>query len=747
MMVMRSALALAAVLTASSGWTADPVRIALPDEPNGVERFAAQELRAHLEMTGLDRAEFVFRLGRAAQLDLAGLGPCEAKVRIADKVVDIAGVDGTGNPERRGTVAGTLFGVYDFLERKCGVRWLWPGELGTVVVGKSDLSPCEWTVRPMAFSEWRTSNNLAAWAKKENGRKFEREQNLWLRRHRFSLVGGLAKGHAFTDYWKRFSKTHPEYFNELPNGVRRPDPFYQFGRGDVVSLCPTCPGVVREKIAEWQAAGDLNDIINGNENDVAGKCCCDRCLAADGTGDAAGRRARAAEKFAAKEKLWWREIGSTSGRYAAFYKALLDEGSKLNPNCRVIGGIYANYSEVPPEGTTLGERVILRYCPPIMYPWTDKKVADFKRIWEGWAKTGAKLMMRPNFLLDGYNFPLVYYRWFADCYKFAAANGLYAQDLDALTGMYGANGLTLYVVAALNGDPTRPLAALENDYFAAFGKAAEKIRAYMAHFEDVTVRGTTAGVGQVENMEGGNWANFFTRAEEIFTQDEMKRGFALLAEADAAENDPLVRRRIDFLRTGLTDACLVQKTQRGFSKWQKTGVVGDFANPYRKLLAYRAAHEHLGYAGRSTMEYLEGRIWPVYYGAVGESAVELTGWECRIGDEAWRPATTHGWLKNKKGVNAREGGEYRVTFDVKDATAPARLVFGAVDGEPIMKLNGETILSKHPVTGRSAWKTAFPVDVTGKLRAGANELWVSVSKGDGPRGLHRPVFIEEGKVR
>ena len=71
------------------------------------------------------------------------------------------------------------------------------------------------------------------------------------------------------------------------------------------------------------------------------------------------------------------------------------------------------------------------------------------------------------------------------------------------------------------------------------------------------------------------------------------------------------------------------------------------------------------------MEYLEGRIWPVYYGSVGESAVELTGWECRIGDEAWRPATTRGWLKNKKGVNAREGGEYRVTFDVKDAAAPA----------------------------------------------------------------------------
>ena len=45
----------------------------------------------------------------------------------------IAGRDGGGDPLDRDTSAGTLFGVYEWLQRDLGVRWLWPGELGTFV--------------------------------------------------------------------------------------------------------------------------------------------------------------------------------------------------------------------------------------------------------------------------------------------------------------------------------------------------------------------------------------------------------------------------------------------------------------------------------------------------------------------------------------------------------------------------------------------------------------------------------------
>ena len=749
--------------------------IVIPSDANSVEQVAAVELAEHVKLVagvalptrkGVATGAFVpIRLGRAAALDLEGLTVCQGRIRVTDKAVDIAGVDGTGGALQRTTPAGTLFGVYEFIERELGVRWLWPGDLGRWAPKKQVVTAREQErmVRPMPFSEWRTSSNAAVWAGRENAAKFDREQNQWLRRHRFGVVGGLAKGHAFTGYYTRFHEKHPEFFNVLPNGRRESDPYYCYGNKGMISMCVTDPGFVRQVVADWVATGKTNDILNANENDTAGKCCCVRCIRADRTGDDEGRLARAKARFGAKDRGWHRELGSTTERYVSFYKALLDEGRKVTPDCRIIAGIYANYSEPPADGTMLGDHVVLRYCPPIMYPWTAKKLDDFKRIWAGWAKTGAQLMMRPNFLLDGYNFPLVYYRWYAQCFDYAWQRGLSAQDYDALTGMYGANGLTLYVVAGKNGNPSASVQELENDYFAAFGRGADKIRAYMRHFEQVTELGATTDFGPTYTMEGGNWAEFFTVAHKIFTKEVMLKGFALLDEADAAEDDPIVRRRVDFLRIGLKDACLVSKTQRAFERYKASGDSSDFAATCRQLMEFRARHEHLGYANRGTMEYLEGRIWPLFYGLVGAAAQEIKPWQVKtdvakvglegnwqedVADEGWRPVVLNRHLLDEQGRRVNEIAWYRASFDVKaERPGKATLTFGALDGDPIVWLNGEKVLTEHPVRGRANWRSAFAVDVTGKVCTGANRIVVRVDKKvDGPRGLHRPVFIEVVEV-
>jgi len=44
---------------------------------------------------------------------------------------------------------GTLFGVYDFLERFCGIRWYYPGELGTVIPPSEDL-----IIPACKYSDW-----------------------------------------------------------------------------------------------------------------------------------------------------------------------------------------------------------------------------------------------------------------------------------------------------------------------------------------------------------------------------------------------------------------------------------------------------------------------------------------------------------------------------------------------------------------------------------------------------------------
>ncbi len=37
---------------------------------------------------------------------------------------------------------GTLFGVYELLERYVGVRWLWPGQLGTYIPRSDSVNIC-----------------------------------------------------------------------------------------------------------------------------------------------------------------------------------------------------------------------------------------------------------------------------------------------------------------------------------------------------------------------------------------------------------------------------------------------------------------------------------------------------------------------------------------------------------------------------------------------------------------------------
>ena len=733
--------------------------IVLPPDANVVERTAAQELAEHWKkVTGSEaavltiatgNARWTFRLGRVArQIDFKGLDKNDATIRIGDGTVDIAGVDGAGRALKASMPAGTLFGVYSFLERELGVRWLWPGELGTVCPKNAApmLTPKKWTVRYMAFSQWRAyaSVNSPGWKDKSAARKFYADQSLWLRRHRFSACDSLAKGHAFTDWFNRYGKEHSEWFNELPDGTRRGDPFYFGGRSDLISLCASNRELVREVVRRWAEAGK-DDIINGNENDVAGKCCCAKCLAADMTGNDEGRRARAAAAFAAKSNVWWKALGSLSTRYAGFWKSLLDEGRKVRPDCRVIGCVYANYSDPPVRGTQLGESVILRFCPPVMYPWSDEKVKYFKDTWQGWSATGARLMSRPNFTLDGHNFPLAYYRRYVDCYDFMRAHGLVAVDMDSLTGIYGANGLTTYVIASKNSNPNIPLSSLEDDYFNAFGDAAAIVRECYAQFEKASEKGFTTA-NPDDTIEGGRWTDFMLSAYRVFPQEMLKSARAKIKAALESEIDPTVAGRLRFVLTGLDDALLVLKVQRGFAEYQKSRDRRLFSSAYAELLAFRRNNEGLGYLNMAYVDFLESRHWPRHLGLLGPEARELGGWELKL-----NPDPDAGkWEKQKQlrhwRADYNDIGWYRCRFSLTadEAAKFNRIVFGAVDGLPTVCLNGKIVQDGHPVYDPAlAWRTPFKVDTPDAFKEGENELLVRIDKKVlGRRGINRPVFID-----
>ena len=160
---------------------------------------------------------FIKRYGR----DICIAGRDDAKAD-PEKLLKTSGVWGMMH-ERA-----SAFAVYDFLERFAGVRFYFPGELGTIVPKKAALKLPEIDIVEKPDFIKRTYS--AFW----DGEYFEGEnrkatvnprKNLNLYRRRASTTGeppcthGLENGFNLT---ARFYKSHPEYFALTRTGERNP---------------------------------------------------------------------------------------------------------------------------------------------------------------------------------------------------------------------------------------------------------------------------------------------------------------------------------------------------------------------------------------------------------------------------------------------------------------------------------------------------------------------------------------------
>ena len=747
--------------------------IIIPEKTNPVEQYAADELGFHLKkITGLDfpvrtrptPGKHVIRIGRAARSAVEIREPNSGVVRIGKDHIDLAGHDDPGgDPLKFENSAGTLFAVYDFLDRELGVRWLWPGEDGIVLKKKTTLSfpPAERrTGIPLRFVQWRQSGvHRMNWANPRNADRFLRETSVWLRRHRFGMSCSLNYGHAFTKYWEKYGKINPEIFNLLPDGRRHADPFYFNGRPSLISMCVSNPELHRIILEKNRRKG----ILNLNENDTAGKCVCAECLKWDGNPDSS-RVQKAADAFRAGDPVWYKKLGSVSNRYAEFIAAV----RKLAEKDVIIAGIYANYTDPPTNRIRLDHNVILRYCPPLMYPWTREKIDHAKRVWLGWSNTGAALMFRPNFTLDGHNFPLDYHREFVEVFDFARLHGMAAVDLDSLTGAFGANALTLYTIAAKCGEGFgKSCAEIENEFFSAFGAGEESIRRYFQLASQTAAEGSRV-IGKSNAVEGSAiFASFFMVAGRVFTPGRMQEMEMLLDQAEkAVENDPHSARRVQFLKTAFEDCKLTLAVQHAYEKYRTVGEVKALKKQLVRLKNHRTKYERTNGSNIGYMQQMETRFWPWNLLSVEDDAVRLSPWfvaldvrdrdfdSCR-----WLPYRTDTHLEKQpagkdwinSGIRFTSPVWYRTEFTLspEEMKNGISLRFGAVDGSGEYFINGRLIHRRpYPYQGDAdSWKKDFAFNVPSSfLRAGKNILMVKLTKKAGLSGIWRTVY-RGGPVR
>ena len=133
---------------------------------------------------------------------------------------------------------GTLYAVYDFLERFCDVRWYAPTEIGTVCPSATTLVVRGTEVRrsPAMIHRWITPTSL--YLPGPADRVPGSDVHLWKLRMR---IGGQTFWvcHSFGGYYDRFLAEHPDWFARGYSG--RPP-----------QMCYTDPGFVQQIIRDAQ---------------------------------------------------------------------------------------------------------------------------------------------------------------------------------------------------------------------------------------------------------------------------------------------------------------------------------------------------------------------------------------------------------------------------------------------------------------------------------------------------------------
>jgi uncharacterized protein DUF4838 len=603
--------------------------VVLPEPPTPVTRYAAQELVYHVEKaTGVrlsvvaetvmprDSEHRIYlgncRATRDAAIQTAALPPEAFVLRTTGKSLFIAGEDTGGDPLEPETRAGTLYGTYEWLEQVVRVRWLWPGELGTWVPRtRTVLAPVvDQVISPSLFQRrvrpglGLQAQNPALGFTPKAFQQYSQDQTVFLRRHRMGRSIRMSYGHAFTDWWEKYGREHPEWFQLLPDGRRGPAK-----RGARYSMCVSDPGFQREIVARWQAAGGEKvtqgpSFINAVENDILGLCTCERCKSWDGP-----TPPDYLKFYSSKSKV----AGSrfVSDRYARFWLAVQQEAARVNPRATVIGYIYFNYFQAPTSEVKLNPNILLGYCPSGgWYPRSAEEQDWYQRQWRGWRDTGARLFSRTNYFLDGYCMPFIFAHQFADDFQHAARNGMVATDFDSLTGQWSTQGPNLYLLMRLHTRPGASADDLLAEYYGGFGAAAPEVKAYFDYWERYTMA-RPAQINQTfEKLEASRWRTWARAAHEAFPLDCFAPGEAILARASGAVmQDPEASARVEFLRKGLQHARLCSRTAAVLSLARAEAPEAERKKALHELLTFRRSVERDGISNFNQLAWVEDLSW------------------------------------------------------------------------------------------------------------------------------------------
>lgn len=275
--------------------------VVLPAKPSIVERYAAEELTNFLaRVLGTGSVDGVKRvrmfLGRASGMDTSAFARDEFRIQVAEAKggepasIRIAGRDGGGDlvgmMRRKGQYThierATLFGVYQFLEDHAGVRFYFPGELGTVANRRKMIEVPEQDRKIAPYFTVRSTYPArdGVWYEPipEGYDKGYGKALNWVRQRYETERIPCCHGQNGFKIVERFAATHPEYCQLRKDGTR------------CTELTKPPIGEHRKQLCQSSAIWDVffDDIVKSNRTgyvdvmpqDGYRECRCEACQAA-----------------------------------------------------------------------------------------------------------------------------------------------------------------------------------------------------------------------------------------------------------------------------------------------------------------------------------------------------------------------------------------------------------------------------------------------------------------------------------
>ncbi len=429
--------------------------------------------------------------------------------------------------------AGTLYGVYAFLERVCGVRFYMPGELGTVLSPRAEVKVPQFVLESAPAFTYRYP-----WLCVLDQRP---EEALWFRRAGFGGTAPVVITHNF-DAMYHHGTAHPEFF-ALVDGVRDCQP--GGSKTAVIGACNLC--LSNEQMIR-QFAADICDFFDQHP---------EQQFFPVGPPDG---MTRICEEPRCQEQIDREapENGKYSNYVWGFVARLAGEVAKRHPDKFVGCFAYERYNRPPTRVARLPPNVAVMICKQrrmFVLPAEEKRVlADIA----AWKEKAAAVYYWDYYIFDSWQpwrgLPVLYSKVIEKDFRWMQAHGIRGEFIEA-EGEAGegvmrmhrpaTQHLNLYLTARLGWDPTLNVQDVLAEYYRLFyGPAEAQMKEFWTLAE--TIR-TEAGARSATAAE--------FQPENVFPPEALAKLADLLARGLATTPEGSVyRKRIELLEKEFTPA-------------------------------------------------------------------------------------------------------------------------------------------------------------------------------------------------